>query len=240
MFSCLGVPSFHPSKNLSQEICIEENSQAESSTQSSQATDGRSGSLTMISYVLVMVREKRSRKIAIAVDDLFCGLVAIYTWTIGGRLSIFLVGIFLRLILVPTGVFVAVFSHAGDRLSSQRNFKTCHHTCMLRFCMMDTNYTFLFSEKKSYLHMSITYTRHTAHAYRFYFFQYLSVLSERLQSILDSRWQVTRHPFRQSRNGEWNEPFKHLGSSLKAELGSCKSHQKSTNHHVKVSKIRDH
>lgn len=102
------------------------------------------------------------------------------------------------------------------------------------------NYMYLFSEKKSYLHMSITYTIHTAHAHRFYFFQYLSVLSERLQSILDSRWQVTRHPFRQSRNGEWNEAFKHLGSYLKAELGSCKSHQKSTNHNVKVSKIRDH
>lgn len=72
-----------------------------------------------------MVREKRSRKIAIGVAYLFCGLMAIYTWTIGVRLvlfsfrSIVLCFFFvdvLRLCLVPSGVFIAVFSHAGGRL----------------------------------------------------------------------------------------------------------------------------
>ncbi len=64
---------FIPSIKISKEICIEENSQAEGSTQSAQATDGRSGSLAG------KVREqKRSRKIAsdllflLLLMDIFC------------------------------------------------------------------------------------------------------------------------------------------------------------------------
>ena len=76
---------FHHSihQNHPKEICIEENSQAESSTQSSQATDGRSGSLATIVCFSHGEGKKGSRKIATGVDDLFFDLMAIYTWTIG-------------------------------------------------------------------------------------------------------------------------------------------------------------
>lgn len=121
-------------------------------------------------------------KIAIAVDDLFFGLMASYTWTIGvfdllffvvdRFFCVFFVWVFLRLFLVPSVVFVAVFSHAGGRLSSQRNFKTCHHSCMLRFSMQHGHklHYSLFRKSKLLAYVNSKYTRHTAHAYRFYFF----------------------------------------------------------------------
>lgn len=198
---------FHHSihQNL-QEICIEENSQAESSTQSSEATDGRSGSLTMIRCFSHGEGKTGPGTLGtIGVDDLFFGLMTIYSWTIGDLfflLSVYFLcfcGDFLGLFLVPSVVFIAVFSHAGGILYTESKGFLRHAIIPARSdfrCRMD-----LF-RKTTYLHMLPKKKLHMQHM----------------------RIDIHIFPFSLSLVGKLVE---YLGIQ-----GSCKS----TNHHVISSK----